>query len=133
MRLNFVVNLLFDLILTELDPAQLVAAQPFHARPERRHRQILVVDDQSGRQTGQIRPPEGHLHGDVKVREEARPRQEEGLALISFIFSGPLVARRVFHEYLISRRMDRGRNERTLDDWKRLNGKTFDAKFSLEY
>ena len=97
-----------------------------------------MVDDQSGRQTGQIRPPEGHIHGDVKVREEARTRQEEGELSFHSFFSSPsassLVARqrgRVFHEYLMSRRMDRPvMNGPTLDDWKRLNGKTFDAKFS---
>ena len=73
-------------------------------------------------------------------KKRGRVKKKVSSHFIHF-FSSPsassLVARqrgRVFHEYLMSRRMDRPvMNGPTLDDWKRLNGKTFDAKFSLEY
>lgn len=43
-------------LFTEFYTSQLVAAQQVHAGAERRHRQEFVVDDQSRRQAGQIRP-----------------------------------------------------------------------------
>lgn len=43
-------------LFTEFYTSQLVAAQQIHASAERRHRQEFLVDDQSRRQAGQIRP-----------------------------------------------------------------------------
>lgn len=62
----------------ELHPPQPLPPQPLHARPERRHRQVLVVDDQPRREAGQGGQAPGHQHGDPEVREEAGPGQEEG-------------------------------------------------------
>ena len=67
----------FDLRV-EFDTAQFVTAQSIHAGAERRHGQVFLVDDQSGRQAGQISAPSRHFHGDVQVREEARTCQKEG-------------------------------------------------------
>jgi len=62
----------------ELNSTQFVIAQPFHASPERRDRQIIMVDDQPGRKTREICPSTSYLHGNIKVREETWTSQEEG-------------------------------------------------------
>lgn len=62
----------------ELHSPQPLAAQPFHAGPERRHRKELLVDDQPGRQAREGSSPKGHQYGDAEVREEAGAGQEEG-------------------------------------------------------
>lgn len=64
--------------VSELHQTQPVAAQPLHEGTERGHGEIILVDDQSGRQTRQVGEAEGRLHGDEQVREETGASQEEG-------------------------------------------------------
>lgn len=49
--------------MEEFDKTQFVAAQPFHEGPERGHGQIVMVDDQSGREAWKIGETQSGLHG----------------------------------------------------------------------
>lgn len=66
------------ILFIEFHPAQSLAAQPVHARPERGHGQVLLVDAEPGRETRQVGATESCVHGDVQVREAARACKEAG-------------------------------------------------------
>lgn len=65
-------------LITELYTSQSVAAQSVHARPERGHRKVLLVDAESGGQARKIGAAPCRLHGDVPVREAPWQSQEAG-------------------------------------------------------
>lgn len=67
-----------SLFVAELDTTQSLVAQPFHEGPERRHRQIVVVDDQPRRQARQVGEAKGRVHGNETVREAAGSCEEKG-------------------------------------------------------
>lgn len=64
--------------MEEFNQAQSITAQPVHASTERRNRQIVLVDAESGRETWQIGSPEGRLNGDIQVREAEGSSEETG-------------------------------------------------------
>jgi hypothetical protein len=72
---NSIICIRFEI---EFDSPQFVAAQSVHAGAERRDGQIVLVDDQPGRQARQVGPTPSHFHGNFEIREEARTSQKEG-------------------------------------------------------
>lgn len=66
------------ILFIEFHPAQFIIAQSIYARPERGHRQVLVVDAEPGRETRQVGAEAGRIHGDVQIREATRTGEETG-------------------------------------------------------
>lgn len=66
------------ILFIEFHPAQFIITQSIHARPERGHGQIILVDAQSGREAGQIGAKTSRVHGNFQVREAPRTSKETG-------------------------------------------------------
>lgn len=80
---NSIICIRFEI---EFDSPQFVAAQSVHAGAERRDGQIVLVDDQPGRQARQVGPTPSHFDGNFEIREEARASQKEGKQIISALY-----------------------------------------------
>ncbi len=71
-------GLLLFFYLPELDQTQPVAAQPVRAGAERRDGQVVVVDDQPGREAWEERQEAGDVDRGVQRRQQVREEAGEG-------------------------------------------------------